>query len=114
VRPLATGFLVVTDLLTSGQRVTLQPALRLEAGTSVSFAVPGGSIMLTVEFSAKAPAQDVVNSLAIGNIAGIGGTTQTAPKEKEAPISTEKAGRVEESPPTPEPHVSVTLAVPTE
>jgi hypothetical protein len=89
----------------------LQPASRLESGTSVSIAVPAGSATLTVEFSAKVPARDLVNSVDSREA----DTVQKAAKARaKASVSKEKTGHVEEPLPAVDPSVSIVLAVPTE
>jgi hypothetical protein len=111
VRPLAAGFLQVTAQTSSGQQLVLQPASRLESGTSVSIAIPAGSATLTVEFSAKAASRDLVNSVASRYSA----TVQKAAKAPaKASVSKEKTGHVEEPLPAVDPSVSIILAVPTE
>jgi hypothetical protein len=119
VRPLATGFLLVTARSTGGQQVVVQPALRLEAGTSVSIAIPGGSTTLTVEFS-KPPTRDLANNLVSTESVTVQAAAQTISVEpptvsKEAStVSKEKVGRVEEPLAGSESRVSITLAVPAE
>jgi hypothetical protein len=109
VRPLATGFLLVTALSSSGRQVVLQPAARFESGTSVNLAVPAGSVTLTVELSAQAPARDLVNSFSSNETV----TVQRAAKAvSKAQVTNAKDGRVEEPPSTG--RASITLAVPTD
>lgn len=115
VRPLATGFLLVTAVATGGRQVVLQPASRLEAGSSVNIAVPAGSTTLTVDFSAKPPAGGSVNGIATtGAFGGRQRAAKVAAKDADAAPKDLKTGRVEEPLPTSDPRVSITLTVPAE
>lgn len=110
VRPLATGFLLVTAFSSGGREVVLQPASRLESGTSVSIGVPAGSTTVTATLSPNAPTRDV----AADRLAGTGALTmqRAAKAVSKSSVSKEVNGRAEESP--ADRSASVTLAVPPE
>jgi hypothetical protein len=110
VRPLAAGFLQVTAVATGGRQTILHPATRMEAGTTAIVAIPRGSTVLTLEFSATLPARDAVSSLASAEAVTVRGA-QKALSEK-APVSKQKSGRVEEPVATSDSRLSITLAVP--
>jgi hypothetical protein len=112
VNPLAAGFLQVTAATPGGQQIVLQAPSRQEAGTSVTFPVPAGSLTLTIEFSSRPAVQNLAASLESLQNSRF---RQKAASPAVAPaISNEKTGHVEAPTATANPGLSITVPVPAE
>ncbi len=79
--------------------------------------IPAGSLNLTIEFSARPEIQDVAASL--DNLQNRGFREKTAAPRANAPaipapVSKDKIGHVEEQTPSPNPRLTITVAVPPE
>jgi hypothetical protein len=117
VTPLAAGFLTVTGSTGTGPQSVLQPPAKLDAGSRTSIAVPPGIKTLTVQFSSKPSLVGAVGGFGINSAFANVQSLPVAPraaagKAASAGNKDEQKGRVEQTQPSADPSLSITLQVP--